>query len=149
MNAGALTFSVTLLGTFGMKHPHWEESLHGAWVCLLIAIAACLVRNLSHQHYQLADAMTKLAESEIAYIEIDHEIVSTQTVIYSDSSEPFDREREIALDGSNREVWQKSLAEQQNNATRNWRLVVGAEWTAGISMVLGFMFLVLFAIHNL
>jgi hypothetical protein len=32
-----------------------------------------------------------------AYIDVDHEIVSTRPVVYSDSVEPFDKDREIAL----------------------------------------------------
>jgi hypothetical protein len=149
LNAGALTFSVTLLGNLGAKNPHCPVLLYGAWGLLLIAMTSCLARNLTHQHYQMADAMTKMAESEIAYIDVDHEIVSERTVMYSDSADPFDRKREISLNRSNRAVWQKTLDQQQKAMKRNWGIVSGAEWVAGIAMIFGFGLLVVFAVRNL
>jgi hypothetical protein len=149
LNAGALTFSVTLLGSLAAKNPHGKHLLFAAWFLLLIAVGACLLRNLSHQHYQLADALTKMAESEVAYIDIDHEIVSTKNIMYSDSTEAFDRQREITLNRANREVWKKSLDDQQRKSSWHWYIVHGSEWMAGISMILGFALLVIFAVRNL
>jgi len=78
-----------------------------------------------------------MAESEVAYIDVDQDIVSTQTVLYSDYAEPFDRDRELSLNRSDRE------------RERNWVIVIGAEWIAGTSVLVGFAFLVVFAIRNL
>jgi hypothetical protein len=149
LNAGALTFSATLLGKLGATTPHCPIFLQIAWGLLLIAIGACLIRNLTHQHYQMADTLTNMAESEVAYIDVDHEVVSTRNVQYSDSSEPFDKDREISLNRSNREVWKKTLDKERSKAEQHWRIVISSEWTAAISMFLGFLFLVVFATYNL
>ncbi len=148
MNVGALTFSVTLAGRLGTS-AHFPKTLFCAWGFLLIAAGACLLRNLSHQHYQLADAMTDMAESEIDYIDVGQEVIKTENVIYSDSPEPYDQNRELALHGSNREVWKKAHAKYQRTNTRNWKIVIGSEWTAAIAMLLGFAFLIVFALRNL
>ena len=149
LNAGALTLSITLLGSLGPKNPHYRSFLYCAWILLLTSMGACLVRNLTHQHYQMADAMAKMAEAEIAYIDVDHEIVSTRTVMYSDSVERFDRDREISLNRSNREVWKKTLDDEQRKAEQSWDTVRRSEWAAGISIFLGFACLVVFAVRNL
>jgi hypothetical protein len=148
LNAGALTFSATLLTKLGATL-HYPFFLQIAWGSLLIAIGACLIRNLTHQHYQMADTFGDMAESEIAYIDIDHEVVTTRNVIYSDSSEPFDKLRELSLNRSNREKWKKTLDRERSKAERHWRILRGAEWAAAISMFVGFLFLVAFATCNL
>ncbi len=147
LNAGALTFSVTLLGRSVQSDPHKMLLLYAAWVSLLIALGACLIRNFSHQGYQFWDAASKRAESEIAYIDVDTEIVSTKSIVYADSAEPFDKERELRIDKENREVWQKELARLQSKVERHWRLVVATEWIAGIAMFVGFLLLIVFAVH--
>ena len=116
---------------------------------LLLAAGACLVRNLSHQHYQMADAIANMAESEVAYIDVDHEVISSENVMYSDSAEPFDQNREVTLNRKNREIWKKTLDKQQRAATRHWGIVHTAEWVAGSAMLLGFAFLIAFALRNL
>lgn len=63
LNAGALTLSVTLLGTSAQQHPHKLLLLYMAWASLLVALLACLVRNFSHQGYVFSDATSKRAES--------------------------------------------------------------------------------------
>lgn len=148
MNVGALTFSVTLAGRLG-ANAHFPRTLFFAWGFLLLAVGACLIRNLSHQHYQMAEAVAKMAEAEVAYIDVDHEVIGTGNVIYSDSAEAFDQNREIALNRSNREVWKKTLETQRNRVSRHWYIVIGAEWTAGSSMLAGFGFLIAFALRNL
>jgi len=148
MNAGALTFSVTLAGRME-SNAHFPKTLFGAWGFLLLAAGACLVRNLSHQHYQMADALANMAESEVAYIDADHEVISTENIMYSDSTEPFDQNREITLNRSNREIWKKTLETQQRTATRHWGIVHAAEWVAGSAMLLGFGLLITFALRNL
>jgi hypothetical protein len=147
LNAGALTFSVTLLGRSVQPDPHKMLLLYAAWVSLLIALGACLVRNFSHQDYQFSDAASRRAESEIAYIDVDTEIVSTKSIVYADSAEPFDRERELRINRENREVWQKELTRLQPRTQRNWRLVVATEWIAGIAMFVGFLLLIVFAVN--
>jgi uncharacterized integral membrane protein len=148
LNAGALTFSVTLLGTSVRQHPQSLLLLYVAWASLLVALFACLLRNLSHQGYVFSDAAAKRAESEIAYIEVDSEIVSTKSIVYADSAEPFDKERELKINKENREVWQKELTRIQKKAERNWQLVVATEWIARIAMLLGFVLLIVFAVAN-
>ena len=148
MNVGALTFSVTLLGRMG-RNAHLPKTLFGAWGLLLLAAGACLVRNLSHQHYQMADAMANMAESEIAYIDVDHEVISTQNVMYADSPEPFNQEREVSLNKKNRDIWKKTLEKQNRRVSRSWGILATAEWVAGIAMLSGFALLVTFALRNL
>ncbi len=148
LNAGALTFSVTLLGTSVRQHPNSLLLLYVAWASLLIALFACLLRNLTHQGYLFSDAASKRGESEIAYIEVDSEIVSAKSIVYADSAEPFDKERELRINKENREVWQKELTRMQKKTERNWRLVVASEWIAGIAMLLGFVLLIVFAVAN-
>ena len=94
------------------------------------------------------DAASKKAESEVAYIDVDTEIVSTKSIAYMDSPEPFDKERELRIDRENRELWQNELTRLQKSTNRNWRLFVVTEWTVGISMMAGFMLLIAFAIFN-
>src|SRR5260370_10624143 len=76
LNAGALTFSVTLLGTTVQQDAHSLFILYAAWVSLLITLGACLVRSFSHQGYRFSDPATKRAECEISYIAVHSEIVS-------------------------------------------------------------------------
>src|SRR5580658_7899718 len=48
LNAGALTFSVTLLNVSSLNaaiYPPILLFLYAAWACLLIALLACLLRN--------------------------------------------------------------------------------------------------------
>jgi hypothetical protein len=75
INAGALTFCVTLLGTPSLRHLHSMWTLDAAWLFLLFAVGACLGRNLLHQHYQMADAMAKMAESEVTFIDVDQKVI--------------------------------------------------------------------------
>lgn len=148
LNAGALTFSVTLLGHSVQQFHYTLFLLYAAWMFLLIALGACLIRNFSHQGYRFSDAATKRAESEISYIDVDSEIISTKPVIYADAAEPFDKEREIKINKENRDVWQAELARIGEKAIRNWRLVVMTEWVAGICMSAGFLLLIVFAVFN-
>ncbi len=148
MNVAALTFSVTLAGRLG-SNVHFPKTLFCAWGFLLLAAGACLLRNLSHQHYQIADVMTDMAESEVAFIDVGHEVISTGNVMYSDSSEPYDQNREATLNRSNREIWKKALEKHQRIEIRSWKIVTGSEWVAGIAMLLGFGFLIVFALRNL
>jgi len=148
MSIGALTFSVTLAGRLG-ANTHFPKTLFFAWGFLLLATAACLIRNLSHQHYQMADAVANMAASEVAFIDIDHEVISKGNVRYSDSPGPFDQKREITLNRSNREAWKRTLEAKQHTVTRHWRIVARAEWVAGIAMLSGFGFLIAFALRNL
>jgi hypothetical protein len=147
LNAGALTFSVTLLSQMG---PHqngaYKWLLHGAWGLLLIALGACLVRNLSHQHYEFAETAALWAESEIGFIEADREAVTSRGVAYSDSSEPFELNRELQIYSSNQQKWQKDQSKQKRLANIYWRLVRFAEWTAAVTMFGGFLAMVLFAV---
>src|SRR5258708_28335050 len=52
INGGALTFSITLLGSIATKSPHGKWVLLAAWLLLLLSLATSLSRNLTHQHYQ-------------------------------------------------------------------------------------------------
>lgn len=97
----------------------------------------------------MADALTNMAESEVAYIDVDHEVISTENVMYADSTEQFDQNREVTLNRANREIWKKTLETQQRAATRHWGIVHTAEWVAGSAMLLGFAFLITFALRNL
>jgi hypothetical protein len=148
MNVGALTFSVTLAGRLG-TNAHFPKTLFFAWGFLLIAAGACLLRNLSHQHYQMADSVASMAEAEVAYIDVDHEVIGTGNVMYSDSPELFDQNREVTLNRANRETWKKTLDRQQRTVSRSWKIVTGSEWASGIAMLLGFGFLIAFALRNL
>jgi hypothetical protein len=148
LNAGALTFSVTLFASFSSKNPRGILSLHAAWICLLIALAACLVRNLTHQHYRISHAVAELARAEVSYIDVDHEVISTKDVAYSDSSEPFDKQREIKINRSNRAKWQENLERMETQRDRHWKVVRISEWIAAVSMSTGFLLLIVFATVN-
>jgi hypothetical protein len=148
LNAGALTFSVTLLGHSVQKSLSTLFILYAAWLFLLVALGACLVRNFSNSAYRFSDAASKRAESEISYIDADNEIVSSRSIIYQDSTEPFDRDREIKVNKENREVWQTELARHQQAVNRKSRLFEVAEWVASICMFAGFLLLIVFAIFS-
>ena len=148
LNAGALTFSATFLGNIGNRHATGTIFLHIGWGLLLLALGACLIRNLSHQHYQLAETTARMAEAEITLIDVDTEVFSTRPVVYKDSPQPFDQERELAINRSNRERWQRSLTDQRQIVERHWRLLVAMEWIAAVSMFFGFLLQVVFAILN-
>lgn len=148
LNAGALTFSVTLFASLSVKNPRGLSVLHAAWFCLLIALAACLIRNLSHQHYRTSHVVASMAKAEVDYIDVDHEAISTRVVAYSDSSEPFDKEREIKINRANRAKWVAKLAEWETRRDRHWSLVRITEWIAAVGMTTGFLLLVIFATVN-
>lgn len=146
--AGALTFSVTLIGHLGEQSVHAVLFLHVAWGFLLLALLACLARNLSHQHFVFSDVAVDRAEAEIAFIDVGTRIVSTKTLAYSDSSEAFDKERELLIYKNNRQVWQKEQDERRRQSGRYWRLVRVMEWAACLCMFFGFLLLVTFAVAN-
>jgi hypothetical protein len=148
LNAGALTFSVTLFASLSVKNPKGLLILHAAWICLLVALAACLIRNLSHQHYRSSHAGASMAKAEVDYIDVDHEAISTRIVAYSDSSEPYDKQREIKINRANRAIWEQQLTQLETQRDRNWTLVRITEWIAAGSMTTGFLFLVIFATVN-
>jgi hypothetical protein len=131
-----------------VKNPRGIFSLHAAWICLLIALATCLVRNLTHQHYRISHAVAELARAEVSYIDVDYEAISTRVVAYSDSSEPFDMQREIKLNRSNRAKWQESLETMETKRERHWKVAMISEWVAAVSMSTGFLLLITFAIIN-
>jgi hypothetical protein len=148
LNAGALTFSVTLLG-----HPDRQSlftlcGLYAAWGFLLIALAACLIRNFCHQGYRFSEIVAKRMESEILFIDADKDILSTFPAVYADSPEPFDKERELKVNKLNRDKWQRELDNFKPKVERHWRTVVVTEWLAGICMLAGFLLLITFAIFS-
>jgi hypothetical protein len=89
-----------------------------------------------------------MAEAEIEWIDVDTEVISTSAVVYSDTAEPFDKDRELSLNRSNREIWQKSYNKELLKSKQHWAIVRTAEWVAALSMFLGFLLLVVFAIWN-
>jgi hypothetical protein len=106
------------------------------------------LRNLVHQHYRASDVVALRAEAEIAFIDVDTEVISTRAVVYSDSAEPFDKERELSLNRANREIWKKHYNEELLRSEQHWGIVQSAEWVAAVSMFFGFLLLVLFAVLN-
>lgn len=151
LNAGALTFSVTLLSPITKDVPTFPPILYlvyGAWVCLLLALASCLLRNLGQMNYHYFDAVMKMQESEIEYIDADTEAISAKgtKIIYSDSTDKFDTERELKINNDNRESFKEGLEESKKLADRGWNMRKVTEWTAAIFMTLGFLLLVVFAI---
>jgi hypothetical protein len=149
LNAGALTFSVTLFASLSVKNPKGLLILHSAWICLLIALAACLIRNLSHQHYRTWHAGASMAKAEVAYSDAHYETISSGKIVgYSDSSEPYDRQGEIRRNRENRAIWEQHLAQSETRSDRNWKLVRITEWLAAISMTAGLLFLIIFATVN-
>jgi hypothetical protein len=149
LNAGALTFSVTLLG-----HPTQTNSrfyiLYGAWILLLIALASCLVRNYSNIGHRFYSSVSNRAEAEIALIDADSEAVDSLSgfIKYDDAAEPFNKERELKINRENREVWQEELERVKKQIRIRWRVHGIAEWTAAVSMCLGLLLLIIFAICN-
>jgi hypothetical protein len=153
LNAGALTFSVTLLNPtspLAPSHTPLLFILYAAWMALLFALSACLVRNIAHQNYHYYDAMMDNAESEIAFLEVDREIIleksRTVGIVYSDSPEPYNLERELEVRRKSRDGWTTSLQKSRLKVDRSVRVFRTAEWVAGISMPLGFLALIAFAV---
>jgi hypothetical protein len=128
LNAGALTFSVTLLNHSVKQSIGTLFLLFLAWMFLLIALGACLGRNLFHQRYRFSDVASRRAESEISFVEADSEFVLNRNIIsYADSTEPFDKDREITINKQNSAVWQAELDRHKPKVDRNWRWVVVTE----------------------
>ncbi len=149
LNAGALTFSVTLLSH--AMQAHWQLFiLYAAWILLLVALASCLVRNYSNIGHRFYGVVSNRAESEVALIEADSEVVSAMAgfLKYDDATEPFDKDRELKINRDNREVWQKEFERTKKHAEIRWRVHEIAEWTAGLGACLGFLLLIVFAILN-
>jgi hypothetical protein len=149
LNAGALTFSVTLFASLSVKNPKGLLILHAAWICLLIALAACLVRNLSHQHYRASHAGASMAKAEVDYGDAHYEAISANKIVgYSDSSEPYDQQGEIKRNRANRATWERHLTQLGTKRDRSLTLVRIFEWAAAVSMTTGFLFLIIFATVN-
>jgi hypothetical protein len=149
LNAGALTFSVTLL-----SHPtqkHWQLLVvFAAWGFLLLALASCLIRNYANMAHRFYKAGADQAEAEVALIEADSDAVTAlgSFIKYADATEPFDVARELQIDKENREVWQKEFDRRKTTAEVRWVVNLVAQWAAGISMCLGFLLLIVFAVFN-
>ena len=122
--------------------------LYAAWIFLLTAFGACLVRIYAHHAYTFSDAAKNRAESEIAYIDVDSEIISERgtEIVYSDSSTPFDKARELKINKENREVWQQALKVRQKGTEKGWGLVKATQLVAGSAMLVGFLLLIGFAV---
>jgi hypothetical protein len=146
--AGALTFSVTLLGHTSQPHPHRLFVLYVAWLLLLLSLGSCLLRNYSNQAHRFYSVGTNRAESEVAVIDADTEAVAALSgwIKYADAAEPFDKDRELRINRENREVWQQEFERNKKKAESHWKLSEAAEWTAGVSMLLGFLLLIAFAV---
>jgi hypothetical protein len=149
LNAGALTFSVTLLNH--ATQARWQLFIvYAAWIFLLVALASCLIRNYSNMGHRFYKMGSDQAEAEVALLDADSEAVSALAgfIRYEDAAEPFDAARELRINRENRDVWQKEFEGRKANAEVRWKLHVIAEWAAGISMCLGFLLLITFAVVN-
>lgn len=145
--AGALTFSVTLIGHVSQPHPQRLFILYAAWLSLLIALGACLVRNYSNQSHRFYSVGTNRAKSEIEFFEADSDAVKhlSGKIAYADAPEPFDEDREAKINKENREVWQRELERIKKKAEFHWKLSETAEVLACVSMLVGFFLLIAFA----
>jgi hypothetical protein len=149
LSAGALTFSVTFLSR--PAQAHWQLFiLYAAWVLLLIALASCLVRNYSNIGHRFYKVVSDRAESEVALIDADSEVVSAMAELlkYDDAAEPFDKDRELKINRENREVWHKEFERAKKHADVRWKVHGIAERAAGLGACLGFLLLIVFAILN-
>jgi hypothetical protein len=148
--AGALTFSVTLLGQPTHPHSHRFFIIYAAWGCLLISLGSSLLRvfsNIGHRFYRVGAGR---AEAEVEYIDADTEAVDKMdhALKYADATEPFDKKRELKINENNRAVWKTEQKRTEKIAARLWRLAVAAQWTTGVSLFLGFLLLMSFAVYN-
>jgi hypothetical protein len=146
--AGALTFSVTLIGHTNQSHPHRLFLLYAAWLLLLLSLGSCLLRNYSNQAHRFYKVGSDMAESEVSVIEADSEVVAAMAgqIGYSDAAEPFDKDRELKINRENREVWQKEFERTKKKADTHWKLSQWAERVAGVSILVGFLLLIAFAV---
>jgi hypothetical protein len=148
LNAGALTFSVSLLGRSN-QIVHHVRILHTAWIFLLLGLVGCLARNFLHQGYHFSHAVASRAEAEVEYIDVDTEIISSvEPIIYMDSAEPFNRERELEINKNNREKWHTELQRTRRLVDGYWNSFRVSEWVAGAGMLVGFLLLIVFAMFN-
>lgn len=148
--AGALTFSVTFLGNSNRPHSHRFFILYAAWTCLLVALGSCLLRVFANHGHRFYKVGADRAEAEVAYCDADAEVVSVfaESIQYADAAEPFDKERELKINRENRAVWAAEHQRTTKIANRLWTLHIAAEWTAGISLFVGFVLLMAFAVFN-
>jgi hypothetical protein len=146
--AGALTFSVTLLGHTSQTHPHRLFVLYAAWLLLLLSLGSCLLRNYSNQAHRFYQVGSNRAESEVSLLDADSAVVDAMagSIKYSDASEPFDKDRELKINRENREVWQKEFERTKKKADTHWKLTQWAERIAGVSILAGFLLLIAFAV---
>jgi hypothetical protein len=146
--AGALTFSVTLLGHISQPHPHRLFVLFAAWLLLLLGLGCCLVRNYSNQSHRFYKVGSNRAESEVSVIDADSELVAAMagSIKYMDAFEPFDKDRELKINRENRELWQKEFERTKQKADTHWKLSQWAEWVAGVGILVGFLLLIVFAV---
>lgn len=93
---------------------------------------------------------SKMAASEVQVIDADTEAVAglAGSIKYDDAAEAFDTERELRINRENREVWKRELDRNETKAGTQWKLSRAAEWTACVSMFVGFLLLIAFAIVN-
>jgi len=148
--AGALTFSVTLLGHPTQPHVYRLFILYAAWLSLLTALGCCLVRNYFNQGHRFYSVGSNRAEAEVQTIDADSDAVTALagSIIYDDAAEPFDADRELRINRENRVVWQEAWETNKKKAETNWKVSIAAEKTACVAMILGFLLLIVFAFVN-
>ena len=148
--AGALTFSVTLVGHPTRAHSHRLFIIYAAWACLLTALGSCLLRVFSNHGHRFYKVGANRAEAEVALIDADTEVLKVlgHSIAYSDAAEPFDKQRELKINDDNRAVWRKEFLRTEKMANLLWRIHQGAGWIAGVAMFLGFLLMMTFAIYN-
>jgi hypothetical protein len=148
--AGALTFSVTLLGHPSQLHAHRFFVLYAAWMLLLAALGSCLVRNYFNQGHRFYSVGSNRAESEVEVIDADSDAVTAfvGSLMYDDAAEPFDSNRELRINRENRVMWQEAWETNKRKADSHWKISEAAEKTACVTMILGFLLLIVFAVAN-
>jgi len=84
----------------------------------------------------------------VALFDADSEVVAAMAgqIAYSDASEPFDKDRELKINRENREVWQKEFERTKKKAEAHWKVSQWAERVAGVSILIGFLLLIAFAV---
>lgn len=148
--AGALTFSVTLLGHPARPREHRYFIIYAAWSFLLVSLTCCLLRIFASHSHRFFQIVSSRASSEVELIDADSAVVKSlhPFLKYSDSVEPFDAARELKISYGNRERWQTETARTSKWEKVMWKMNVVTQWTAAISLFFGFLFLMGFAVYN-
>lgn len=153
-DGGTIALSVSFVQFVGSRSggPRWPLLLVAAWILLALCMGLAMARNSAAARYIFHAYNRHLLEAEIEKAAADmafHDVTAEDDVVYRDTPEPYDREREIRIAARNKTKYEEALTRAKSREKWNWRFHLGFGIAAMVGSVIGLSLLIAFAIRNI